>query len=106
VGIVVVRYFGGTLLGVPGLINAYKTASALALQTTPLIQRPVLVHYRLQFDYTMMNPVMTIIKQCGSVITRQEMQLFCLLEISVPENRREEILYRLKELYTVEIQKI
>src|SRR3954447_14536762 len=58
--VVVVRYFGGTLLGVPGLINAYKTATALALQLTPVTQKQVLVNYRLHFDYTRMNDVMII----------------------------------------------
>ena len=46
--IIVVRYFGGTLLGVPGLINAYKTAAALALQVTPVVRKPVEVNYTLQ----------------------------------------------------------
>jgi len=64
--IVVVRYFGGTLLGVPGLINAYKTAATLALQVTPLVQKPVLEIYRLQFDYTQMNEVMMVVKQFDS----------------------------------------
>ncbi|HRN57004.1 MAG TPA: YigZ family protein, partial [Agriterribacter sp.] len=52
--IVVVRYFGGTLLGVPGLINAYRSAAALVLQTVPVVQKPVERQYRLQFDYTIM----------------------------------------------------
>ena len=56
--VVVVRYFGGTLLGVPGLINAYKSATALALQLTPIIEKPVLVDYHLQFNYNSMNDVM------------------------------------------------
>src|SRR3954466_10314931 len=47
--IVVARYFGGTLLGVPGLINAYKTSAALALQVTPVVQKQVEVVYRVQF---------------------------------------------------------
>ena len=55
VAIIVVRYFGGSLLGVPGLINAYKTATALTLQVTPVIQKQIEVNYRLQFDYTRMN---------------------------------------------------
>ena len=60
--IVVVRYFGGTLLGVPGLINAYKTAASFALQMNPIVKRPVTINYRLQFDYTILNDVMRIIK--------------------------------------------
>ena len=47
--IIVVRYFGGTLLGVPGLINAYKTAASLALQVTPVVPRPILINYRFSF---------------------------------------------------------
>src|SRR3954454_23943216 len=66
--VVVVRYFGGTLLGVPGLINAYKTASALALQLTPIIQKQVMVNYQLQFDYTRMNEVMMLLRQFGCEI--------------------------------------
>ncbi|HYK55874.1 MAG TPA: YigZ family protein, partial [Flavisolibacter sp.] len=68
VAVVVVRYFGGTLLGVPGLINAYKTAASLALQLTPITQRPVLVNYELQFDYTMMNEIMMVVKRFGCVV--------------------------------------
>ena len=60
--IIVARYFGGTLLGVPGLINACKTAAALGLQITPIMQKPVLIHYQLQFDYTKINDVMKVCK--------------------------------------------
>src|SRR6185369_7547592 len=64
--VVVVRYFGGTLLGVPGLINAYKMATSMALQLTPTIQKPVVVNYNIQFDYTRLNEVMQVLKsgQC------------------------------------------
>src|ERR1700744_996267 len=58
--VVVVRYFGGTLLGVPGLINAYKSAAALALQMTPMAQKPVEKEYRVQFDYTQINDILTL----------------------------------------------
>lgn len=101
--IIVVRYFGGTLLGVPGLINAYKSAAALALQVTAIVQKPVLINYRLQFDYTMMNEVMKIVKQFDCVVLKQEMQLFCSLEIGVPKNKLEEVLNKLKDLRGVEI---
>lgn len=104
--IIVARYFGGTLLGVPGLINAYKTAAALALQVTPVLQKPVLVYYRLQFDYTIMNDVMTISKQCDCVVSHQEMNLFCSLKLGIPKNRLEEVLYKLSNLRGVEIEKV
>lgn len=103
--IIVVRYFGGTLLGVPGLINAYKSAAALALQVTPIVQKPVLVNYRLQFDYTQMNEVMKIVKQFDCVVLKQEMQLFCSLEIGVPKSRLDEVLFRLKDLRGAEVEK-
>ncbi|MDE3235743.1 MAG: YigZ family protein [Bacteroidota bacterium] len=104
--IVVVRYFGGTLLGVPGLINAYKTASALALQLTPIIQKPVEMLYELQFDYTRMNEVMIIVKQFNCTVIKQEMQLFCLLTIGIPKARLDDVLYRFNDMHTVSFKKI
>ena len=103
--IVVVRYFGGTLLGVPGLINAYKTAAAMALETSSIIQKPVLINYRLQFDYTQMNEVMKVVKQFDCVILKQDSQLFYSMEIGVPKNRLEEVLGKLKNLRGVEMEK-
>ena len=103
--IIVVRYFGGTLLGVPGLINAYKTAASLALQVTPVVQKPILLNYRLQFDYTQMNEVMKIVKQFDCVVMKQEIQLFCSLQIGLPKKRLEEVLNKLNELKGVEMEK-
>lgn len=104
--VVVVRYFGGTLLGVPGLINAYKSAAAMALQVTPTVQKPVLLHYHLQFDYTQMNEVMKTVKQFDCQVLRQENQLFSLMDIGIPKNRLDEVLFRLKELRTVEVGRL
>ncbi len=103
--VIVVRYFGGTLLGVPGLINAYKTAAALALRVTPIVRKPVEINYTLQFDYTIMNDVMTIVKECDCTVLSQDMRLFCQVLIAVPKNRLEEVLYRLKALHSLEIDK-
>jgi uncharacterized YigZ family protein len=102
--IVVVSYFGGTLLGVPGLINAYKTSAALALQQTIIIQKPVLVNYRLQFDYALMNDAMKLIKQYDCIISKQELQLFCLMEIGVPKINAAAFLSKVNELMGVEIE--
>lgn len=104
--VIVVRYFGGSLLGVPGLINAYKTATALALQLTPSVQKPVLVSYHLQFDYTRTNEIMTIVKQAGCVVLAQEMDLFCSLEIGIPKARLEEVLAKLVERDGIELKKL
>ncbi len=106
VSVIVVRYFGGTLLGVPGLINAYKTAAALALQLVPVIQKQVEINYELHFDYTKMNEVMTIVKQFNCSIIHQEMQLFCLLKIGIPKARLDEVLYKINDLYSVTSKKI
>jgi uncharacterized YigZ family protein len=104
--IVVARYFGGTLLGVPGLINAYKTAASLALQVTPVVQKQVEIAYRVQFDYTNMNPVMMVVKQFNCTVIKQDMQLFCMMSIGVPKSREQEVLYRLKEMQNVSVEKL
>ncbi|GAA4327310.1 YigZ family protein [Flaviaesturariibacter amylovorans] len=102
--IVVVRYFGGTLLGVPGLINAYKTSASFALQLTPVIQKPILVRYELQFDYTLMNDVMTVVKRFGCTIDEQENLLFCRTVIGVPKKDEEPCLQKLRDMHTLSVR--
>jgi uncharacterized YigZ family protein len=103
VAVFVVRYFGGTMLGVPGLINAYKTATVLALQLTPIVQKAVEVNYTLRFDYTQMNPVMMVVKQSNCTIISQEIQLFCQMKIGIPKNRLQEVLDKLHDMQGVEL---
>jgi uncharacterized YigZ family protein len=100
--IVVVRYFGGSLLGVPGLINAYKMASSLALQLTPIIQKPVLKTYELSFNYTLMNDVMMIVKRFECVIFENESQLFCRMVVGVPVKDENLFLDKVKDLHSIE----
>jgi uncharacterized YigZ family protein len=104
--IVVVRYFGGTLLGVSGLINAYKSAASMVLQVTPPVRKPVMEQYHLQFDYTQMNEVMMIVKQTGCEILKQELQLFCMMNISVPKNKEEDVVWKLKHIRNLEYKKM
>lgn len=99
--VVVVRYFGGTLLGVPGLINAYKTATSLALQLSPIIQKPVEITYTLSFDYQKMNEVMMIVKYYNCSVVEQTAQLFVELKIGIPKHRFEEVLNKITELHGV-----
>ena len=106
VAVIVVRYWGGTLLGVPGLINAYKTSATLALQVTPIVQKQVEIVYSIEFDYTQMNDVMMILKQFNCNMFAQEMQLFCMIKTGIPKNRLDEVLYRLNDLQHVSVKKI
>lgn len=101
--VIVVRYFGGNLLGVPGLINAYKTATSFALQLNPFIKKLVRIKYRLQFDYTMINEVMIIVKKHHCEVFKQEMQLFCVMNIGIPKLSLEIVLSKFKHLHKVEV---
>lgn len=101
--LVVVRYFGGSLLGVPGLINAYKSSAAMALQIVPIVQKPVLKMYNLEFDYTQINDVLIIIKQFGCIIKSQQNLLFTTISLGVPLERQDDVIHRLRNLRNVEV---
>lgn len=96
--VIVVRYFGGTLLGVPGLIHAYKTSASLALQLTPMVRKPVEISYEVQFDYTVVNDVEAAIRKFNCSIRHKEMQLFCLYQVGVPSVYERELLAQLNEI--------
>ncbi len=81
--VVVVRYFGGIKLGVGGLINAYKTAAKLALDTSNISTKTVNIQYKITFDYKNMNKVMRVIKDNKIKIINQCLELSCELTISV-----------------------
>lgn len=101
--VVVVRYFGGVLLGVPGLIQAYKTSSSLALDLNTIIEKNKVVTYKIEFDYTIMNDVMRIIKQHNLTLHKQDLQLFCTMELSIPLFEHELVVQKFKELRSVNI---
>ena len=101
--VVVVRYFGGSLLGVPGLINAYKSTAAMALQVIPIVRKPILFTVKLEFDYTNLNEVSTIIKQYKCQIIHQENFLFSNYTIGIPLELKEEVLFKLQKLRNVSV---
>ena len=101
-GVVVVRYFGGTLLGVPGLINAYKTATALALQMSPIVEKDIETVYNIGCTYNDLNDVMRIVKLCNGSVLTNDNGLFCQMKISIPINRKEQAEGLLAGLYQVE----
>ena len=81
--VVVVRYFGGIKLGVGGLVNAYKTAAQLALESSHITTKTIDDHFKLLFEYPIMNKVMRIIKENNVTIVSQKMELKCEFEISI-----------------------
>lgn len=81
--VVVVRYFGGTLLGVPGLINAYKSVTELAIKGAVIIERTVKDVYTIKFGYLKMNEVMKIIKDNELMILEQRFDNDCAVTIAI-----------------------
>ena len=81
--VVVVRYFGGTLLGVPGLINAYKTATEEALNIAVIIEKTLDDTYIISFDYQQMNDIMKIIKEDNLTILEQQFDNNCMVKIAI-----------------------
>lgn len=81
--VVVIRYFGGTLLGVGGLINAYRTAASEALDKCKIIKKYIYKSYIIRFEYGLMNEVMKIIKEHGLINYDQHFELSCSLKIDL-----------------------
>lgn len=104
--IVVVRYFGGTKLGVGGLVNAYKTAAQLAIDSSKIVSRTINTHFVLNFEYRYMNNVMRIIKEKKAIIINQEMNLDCQFEISVRKKNSGEVRLAFEELRQIKIKEI
>jgi uncharacterized YigZ family protein len=104
--IVVVRYFGGSLLGVPGLINAYKTTASLVLQVTPVVQKPILRLFSVEFDYLNLNDILSILKTNSCVVIEQDVMLFCKIKAGIPVERTEEALFKLRNLSNVQLYEL
>lgn len=90
--VAVVRYFGGTLLGVPGLIHAYKEASVDALSQAKIIEIEPEEHVLISFTYAELNEVMKICKKMPVKIVRQEIDNLCKFELSFPIKVKNEVL--------------
>jgi uncharacterized YigZ family protein len=81
--VVIVRYFGGTLLGVPGLINAYKQATEDALNQALVIEKTVNDIYNISFNYLQMNDVMRLVKEEDIAVIHQQFDNDCTMQISI-----------------------
>lgn len=96
--VVVVRYFGGTLLGVPGLINAYKTATEAALDSAEIVTRHYFSVYRLLFQYQQLNDVMRIVKEMELPVRGQSFEMQCVMEVEVRSTLIERFIARSEQV--------
>jgi uncharacterized YigZ family protein len=101
--IVVVRYFGGTLLGVPGLINAYKSSTKDALENADIITRTVNERFVTNYEYPAMNDVMKILKDTGSDIQSTDFSEHCKVIFSIRKSLSENVVSRLKQIASVKV---
>lgn len=94
--VVVVRYFGGTKLGVSGLINAYRFAAKLAIEASEIEEKNIKVLFQLNFEYALMNKVQRIIKENQLKIVAQKLEASCEYEVAV----RKKDYVKIKALFT------
>lgn len=99
--IVVVRYFGGTLLGVPGLINAYKNAAAEAIAVSSIIEKHITFVYKVEFSFERMNDIMRILKENNCKVIKQDFVELNTIEFSIRKQSSEKIEQQLTALFDV-----
>ena len=102
--IVVVRYFGGVKLGVPGLIRSYKTAASDAITDAIIITKTIKEHYEVRFKYPQMNDVMRIVKEYDLEIVNTDFQIECKLIFAVSKSKTETILNTFQKYHQFKIE--
>lgn len=101
--VVVVRYFGGVKLGTGGLVQAYKAATADALDNAEMIECTVDKSFSIRFPYDLMNPVMKVIDDEGITVTQRVFEADCTLTLTVRESNFDELVARFQKTYGIEI---
>ena len=102
--VVSVRYFGGTKLGVGGLINAYRSSARLALESSIIEEKTVDIFYKLNFQYDLMSKVMRTLKENSIIIQHQKYEIDCEMIIAVRKSNAKKVFEIFKAFYKVEIQ--
>jgi uncharacterized YigZ family protein len=95
---VVVRYFGGTLLGVPGLINAYKTATIEAILASEIIEKTVDLLFKIEFGHPVMNEVMKVVKEENIKIFNLSFDLKCTFDLEIRQSLVNKVIGRLEKI--------
>ncbi|MFZ4522905.1 MAG: IMPACT family protein [Bacteroidales bacterium] len=103
--VVVVRYFGGTKLGIPGLIHAYKTAAREALDQAVIVEKTIRTELRVTFDYPVMNEIMRILKEEGVKIVHQYAMEKCEIDFLIRKSCEEKIITRINRLKNIKLTK-
>lgn len=98
----VVRYFGGTLLGVPGLINAYKCATMEAINQSIIVEKTIDLTFRIEFGHPVMNEVMKVIKDENLKLFNQCFDLNCRFDIAIRQSQVNQVLARLEKIEGVQ----
>jgi len=101
--VAVVRYFGGTLLGVPGLIHAYKEASLAAIKEAEIIEKTIKDRYQIHVPYTQLNKVMKILKDENITILAQDLDTECSLIIEIRQQFVLKIITLLENIYNLRL---
>ena len=104
--VVSVRYFGGTKLGVGGLINAYRASARLTLESSAIEEKTIDESFQLNFQYDLMSKVLRILKENSITITRQKLEMDCEIIIAVRKSHIQKIVKIFETLYRVEIKKL
>ncbi len=103
--LVVVRYFGGTLLGTGGLINAYRSAAANALHNAQIITKVLEETFLVKFTYSQMNDVMQMVKQENLDVVNTRFELDCELEFSIRKSEEERVFHLFNTFHGIQIKK-
>lgn len=103
--VIVVRYFGGILLGTGGLITAYKEAAADAIRQAQIVDITVKNEMTVRFEYPLMNEVMRIIKDYDAQIITQQFETGCMIQISISSKLADTVRAKLENIYGVNIEK-
>jgi len=101
--VIVVRYFGGTKLGVSGLISAYKTSTREALDNSTIVKRFVYNTLELHFKYPRLSNVMRIVKEEELLISKQVFETNCLLRVEIKKNNTKSVLKRLSSFHDINL---
>lgn len=102
--VIVVRYFGGVLLGTSGLTIAYKESAANAIQQAQIIEKTVNIQFRLKFDYLLMNDVMRVIKEMNPEIVDQMFDNTCSMQIEIRQNEAEKLQSKLQKIIGIIVE--